>query len=110
MFVHAWRRPSRNLLRKDMTTLLLFWYVSWLDMPCSDNEQCSYSKVQRKITKQGRPNTGLEKEEVGSGAIEESSSSADRNQVSLQIYVLFFLDLLISWWIYNFLPSSWGLI
>lgn len=67
-------------------------------MPCSDNEQCSYSKVQRKITKQGRPNTGLEKEEVGSGAIEESSSSADRNQVSLQIYVLFFfrfVDLLV---------------
>lgn len=43
-----------------------------LYMTCGDNEKCSNSKVQRKITKQEQSeHRPLQKKEVGAGAMEE---------------------------------------
>lgn len=49
-------------------------------MICGDNNQCPYSKVQRKNTKQEQSkNNPLKELEVGSGAIAEWASTADRS-------------------------------
>lgn len=49
-------------------------------MICGDNNQCPYSKVQRKNTKQEQSkNNPLKELEVGSEAIAEWASTADRS-------------------------------